>query len=50
LKIAAQKKMSVGDSWLIAIQLRTLHNVLQNISYKLAELLPGSGPIIPPLW
>lgn len=50
LKIAAQKKMSVGDSWLIAIQLRTLHNILQNISYKLAALLPGSGPIEPPLW
>lgn len=50
LKAAAKKGAMIGDAWLIAIQLRTLHKILQNMSYRLAEMLPGSGPIEPPLW
>jgi len=50
LKLAVKEKTRVTDAWLIAVQLRTLHDVLQGVSYELAKLLPGSGPIEPPLW
>lgn len=50
LKLATKGGGNVSDIWLISIQLRTLHEILQEISYKMAELLPGSGPIEQPLW
>lgn len=50
LKIATKNGKNASDIWLISIQLRTMHDVLQDVSYKMAEMLPGSGPIEKQLW
>lgn len=50
LKVAAKGGENVSDIWLVAVQLRTMHEILQEVSYKMAEMLPGSGPIEQPLW
>jgi len=50
LKVATQGGKNVGDIWLVSIQLRTMHDILKDVSYKMAKMLPGSGPIEEPLW
>lgn len=50
LKVATKGGVNVSDIWLVAIQLRTLHEILQKVSYTMAAMLPGSGPVEPALW
>ena len=50
LKAATSGGQSVSDIWLVSIQLRTMHDILEDVSRRMSEMIPGAVPREEPLW